>query len=278
VNSTPFSSMDVEIDFSFDLASGASLDAIQTLIRDSAPTWSSSLRIWHTRNRQTPIDIGQEGALRREVKRALSYHGPTYEAMTERLPVEERRAGAIELRGGSTELIIIIEVDELPFAPAGRALLFGNRISFQIRRSKVENCASYEWSEAILLQACSSLQPAWAGAWTPEEYVSKVMAASEVSDAIGRDISRYIPGLFWLNFFGAEYCNFIGEETLLSVPCEARRVGSGVLIKLDARPAWNTPSYRRAESATLRHIGREFFFDRNRSPQITKAPLWGPVG
>jgi hypothetical protein len=38
------------------------------------------------------------------------------------------------------------------------------------------------------------------------------MSESPRAEAVGRDFGRYLPGVFWLNFFGPDYTDRIGPE------------------------------------------------------------------
>jgi hypothetical protein len=54
----------------------------------------------------------------------------------------------------------------------------------------------------------------------------------------------------------------IGEDRLLSSPAyEAKKLGGGVLVALDASPLnWQSAPYKEREEQTINHLGREFFF------------------
>lgn len=95
-------------------------------------------------------------------------------------------------------------------------------------------------------------------------------------EAVGRDFSRYLPGLFWRNYFGPPYCDLIGLERLVATPtANARKVGDGVELGFDFDPkSWDTPAYRSAQERAGDWLGRDFFFDRNDPARPTRAPNW----
>jgi hypothetical protein len=102
------------------------------------------------------------------------------------------------------------------------------------------------------------------------------MSTSPRIEAIGRDFGRFLPGLFWLNFFGGRYKDLIGEERLRSAPAE-RVIGldSGVIISLAADPArWNSTEFTMSEERVRRHLGPAFFFAKSDSERETVAPDW----
>src|SRR5207302_286077 len=80
--------------------------------------------------------------------------------------------------------------------------------------------------------------------------------------AVGVKLKEALPGLYWLNYFGAPYLRLIGEERLLSAPAYgAKKLGGGVLVALDISPLnWQSEAYKQSETATLSHVGRDYFF------------------
>ena len=97
------------------------------------------------------------------------------------------------------------------------------------------------------------------------------------TEAVGVDVSRYLPGLYWLNFFGKPYCELIGLERLLDTPAhEVKGVDDGVLVRLskDSRE-WEREDYREAERKVLNHIGRQYCFSKEEPNQKTVAPDFG---
>jgi hypothetical protein len=112
--------------------------------------------------------------------------------------------------------------------------------------------------------AAISLTPVSGAVHTGLEYQAKVMSDVPPYRAEGRDFSEYLPGLFWLNYFGGPYVELIGLERLTGAPVETRVVGGAVVVELPGGPsAWDSDEYRSAEDAALRHIGEEFFFSKD---------------
>ena len=92
--------------------------------------------------------------------------------------------------------------------------------------------------------------------------------------AIGRLLTDSLPGLYWLNLFGAPYLDLIGRERLLSAPAfEVNPVDDGVLLTLaSAADAWERADYKDREQAVITHLGEEFFFSRHDPGRKTIAP------
>lgn len=91
---------------------------------------------------------------------------------------------------------------------------------------------------------------------------------------VGRDFGSFLPGVFWLNWFGAPYTDLIGRRTLNSVP--GAHVGSqGVLVQRGPAPKlWDTPDQRFHESEIRRHLGADLFFSEADGDQKGRAPAW----
>jgi hypothetical protein len=270
--------IDAEIVLDYSLTTGSGLDGLQEVLLAAAPLWCSRLRVWKSRRHQVEIDAQQPGALAKAVRAAASERGPTYRALVERYgrPPFERCSGSAELRGAGPELTVVVSIDEWITSPLGRTKSLGNRIALQVRRPKVEGCAGHAWLRETFETLCARLSPAWGHAGHPAEYWDKVMSHEPRIEAVGRDFGRFLPGLFWLNFFGRRYRQFIGDERLRSTPAErVAVVKEGVLVALGSDPRqWNTPDYARAEKQMRDHLGPQLFFSKTEPDRPTVAVSW----
>lgn len=117
--------------------------------------------------------------------------------------------------------------------------------------------------------------PVWGAVYPPGQYDAKVMQREPSVRAIGRDFSRWLPGLFWLNFFGSRYVELIGKDRLLSAAEGAREVDGGVLVPVTGNPkGWDTAAYQRVEQEVVDHIGRDYFFSKEDPDKPGLAPDW----
>jgi hypothetical protein len=141
---------------------------------------------------------------------------------------------------------------------------FGNHIALQVRRARVEQSSGDVWLREAFAELCRRLSPAWGSAHQSAEYWAKVMQTEPSIRAVGRDFARYLPGLFWLNFFGPRYCELLGAERLLTTPAHSvAAVGDGVLVALADDPgSWTTDAYANAERAARAHLGARHFFSK----------------
>lgn len=257
---------------------GAELDGLAELLLRHAPSWSKKLRLYREPRDQRPIDLRERGSLASAVVRAAAERGETYARLAAAHPGrEDRGQGSAELRGANAELIIVVSVDRLVFSRIGGHGFLGNHISIQVRSGRVASRPANQWLHEFFEDACSRLSPAWAAAQASSEYSAKNMIdTAQLTRAIGRDFARYLPGLYWLNFFGPTYVELIGRERLLAAPApEVKELGDGVFLALGDDPAaWDSERRRALERAVLNAIGDEYFFSRDAPDRPTKAPAW----
>ena len=270
--------IDAEIVLDYSLTTGSGLDGLQEVLLAAAPLWCSGLRVWRSRRDQRAIDAQQPGALTKAVLAAATERGPTYRALVERYgrPPFERCSGSAELRGAEPGLTVVVSIDEWITSPLGSTKALGNRIALQVRRPKVEGNIGHAWLRETFETLCARLSPAWGHAGHPAEYWEKAMSVEPRIEAVGRDFGRFLPGLFWLNFFGRRYRRLIGDDRLRSTPAERVAViGEGTLIALGSDPrAWNTPDYACAEKQVRDHLGPQLFFSKTEPDRQTVAPSW----
>jgi len=190
----------------------------------------------------------------------------------------ERIRGWAELRGCDDSLILVFSIDEEVFWPAGDAWIWANDVSFQICRSRVEGIDSVVWSNTMLEALCSDLSPPYAyGRMSAEFDTKNISHGGGGAEAVGVNVSKALPGLYWLNFFGRPYRDLIGRECLLSAPAhEVRELDDGVLLALHENPrAWDTPGYRAREKQVREHLGPQYFFSKDDPNRKTVAPDFG---
>lgn len=271
------SHLDAELVFDRVLSRDESLDLIQDMLVRRAPRWASGLRIWRGPTDQRPIDARSPGSLRAAVQAACREVGDTYRNLVEKegTPPHDRSVGSVELRGDEPALVVVVSLDDLVSSPLGTRTHLGNAVALQVRAPRVGEWAGEEWLAGAFEEACATCTPAWARAGTPPEYRSQVMSATPARP-VGRDFGRYLPGLFWLNYFGRRYSDLIGHQRLLSAPeVDVKATSDGVLLRVSDVP-WDWASQAVADRAArvMAHLGTEYFFDRNQPGRSTLAPEW----
>ena len=171
-----------------------------------------------------------------------------------------------------------IHFDEyVPAMPVGNKWLFSNSVSFTTENPRIASRPSHEWVRELFDELVGGSEVLWGAAWHHDEFrASNLHDAADGVWALGRDVRRSLPGLFWLNGFGSPYAELIGRNTLMSAPTSITDVGSTVVVEVYPSPAhWVEDASRGAHDAVLAHIGRQFFYDRNAPDRVTVAPDFG---
>jgi len=258
------------------LLSDGLLNRVQTLLCKHAPKWVTMLRVYRYREPNTPIDAALPSALAEAVRSRGLERGDLYYQLERQFPGPPPRLfGSAEIRGEGNALIIVPHFDERIVTRAGDASIWGNSIAFQICKPKVDGNDSVSWARTVFTAICESLSPWHAHSGMLEESDSKnISHEGGGTMAVGIDISRHLPGIYWMNFFGEPYRDFIGRDRLLTGPAhEVKEVDKGVLLSIDANPTlWDTAEYRRKEQQILNHIGPEYFFSKAEPERETITP------
>lgn len=270
--------LDINLYFTRSMLDGDLLPELKELLGAQAPDWSSGLRLASEDRENINISDLTSETLVETIRKYAMHRGPLFDQLTEHYGGDARLFGTAEIRGKFGSLIVVISVDEQIFnAIAGRWLL-GNYVSIQVCEATVEKQDAAEWASRTLEMACGAMSPLYASAHMSAERLEKNMdREGGTMKAVGVDISRYLPGTYWANFFGKPYRDLIGGRKLLSSPAwRTMSADEGVLIYLHEDPeAWGGEEYHATEQAVLEHIGREYFFDKNDLNRETKAPDFG---
>lgn len=86
-------------------------------------------------------------------------------------------------------------------------------------------------------------------------------------------ISHSIPGVFWVNFFGAPYVEMLGADKLRTAPCCSVReldYGGFMLMLAPTPDEANSRKGRKMAEAVKDHLGREYFYDRSDGDSYAK--------
>jgi hypothetical protein len=226
------------------------------------------------------VDLRDPMAVHAAVVQKGSARGPVFQDLTstEGRPRHPRRFGDVMLRGRTSRTWLKVRFDEyVPAMPMGDKWLFSNSVSFSTTRSRLASTQAHEWIRALLYTLASGSDVLRGAAWDDDEFrASNLHDGEEGVWALGRDVRRSLPGLFWLNAFGPPYVDLIGRATFDTVPASVAHVGSSVVVELYPSPGdWATASGSEARNRVLGHVGRRFFYDRKALNLETFAPDFG---
>lgn len=252
---------------------GDDLGALERVLANQVGPWFTGLHAWQEeKGRRELVDgftqnIRQIAAEKGELFRQLTEkHGPG---------PHERRTGTVELRGSDSSLVVVVGLDDYVFAPSAGRYLWGNTISLQFCRRDCCGKSAAELSRGIAEECCREMYVLYAHGHLLEEWDARNTSRDKGKMTIGADVSRYLPGLYWLNYFGEPYCDLIGRERLLRAPAfESSWLGHGVLMLVDEQPeSWKSDETHHVD--VLNHIGDQYFFLRDKPDRLTQAPSYG---
>lgn len=269
--------LDLTLCFGESLFDGDGLAVVESLLQRQAARWASDLHIYREGEKNPRRDIKDFSS---DLRDASTERGDVYENLiTKHGPGSvPRRTGTVELRGADDSLIVVISLDDYRFAPSAGRYLWGNTVAVQVCKRRVAGIDAVDFMRLFSVGACADLSPWYAHGHFPEEWNHKnISHEGGGTMAMGVDVSRYLPGLYWLNFFGRPYCALMGKERLLTAPAhKTKEIDSGVLLLLAADPkAWNTPEYSASEKRVLSHLGDQHFFNPREPQRGTIAPDFG---
>lgn len=253
--------IDIELVYEHSLFSTTTLEQLFRVLKTNAPTWSGDARVAGD-SRLSRAALGDPDSFRQALLVA-SERGPLYRQLVSNYGSgEERRTGSVEWRAPKTGVIVVTSGDDDPLAHTGGRLLLGNSITIQLRRERIEGRKAAEWAARVVADLASASSPVWGYAAAPAEYELKVFSPPPRIEAVGRDFSRYLPGLFWLNVFGSHYVSRFGRSRLLRTPNVAIEAeGDSVLLRLADDPsAWNSPEVIDREREVRQYLGVDNFF------------------
>jgi hypothetical protein len=273
-SSSPYVNITVEL--GRPLLDNDHLTRLQRVLQQVAPEWSASLYLWRHRAVKTLINVSQPSAFKELFSNIVTEHGEYYTELVKRYgpPRYPRRTGFFELRGASPAVIVVIHVDDHVLAPISNRWIWGNSVSVQVMRKKVEGVTAIRWTLNALQAICTSLAPVYAHAEAPAEYEAKNISHEGGTKAIGIDYAKALPGIYWCNFFGSPYRDLIGLNQLLTAPAPlVKEIDDGVILALSDNPEeWSSAEYYSIQRGVLEHLGPAHFYSRAEPNRTTIAP------
>ncbi len=191
----------------------------------------------------------------------ITEQGDVFEEIIDTVGFSKTNTGIAEFFLQDTSITLVLIYNDLAFVPSAGRWLWANSISFQIECDN-ENREFRQSCEELFCSACDYLEPAYARFHDSDEFRSKNIVSSPSVMAVGVDVSRYLPGLYYGNYFGEPFTNLLGVETILA--CESARhvelVGGIALFISDDVSNWMDDAYKDLERTTMEVLGTNYFY------------------
>lgn len=275
----------MELHFAGDLLTTATVDNLQLWLAVKAPKMSTALEVeaFERDPDRVRVDVADPHGLRAAVaERGLS-RGPLYRELVDSHgpPADgERRFGSALVRGtgaGTSGRYLTVRFDSTtPLHRMGASWHWSNSIGASLRTSKREWMVRCEWIRQLGAALADDPAFLWGAAYMSGEFEASNLDSSNGGlRAIGRDVSRHLPGLYWLNFFGRPYTSMMAVD-------DARRTGIGVwnrageatIFECFSSPDdWATAAKDKRD--VMDALGADLFFDRRSPERETRAPDFG---
>ncbi len=242
------------------LCAASMLDALDEVLRTYLTDWRSGLRLLpeHEEHRDSGLPVAEKDF---GLAEAVAHVAPIRFGLCAVNLVGAYEGVTIFLQGSRSSLppesnLVTIEICDIP---------------------TVEGKTTEKWATSFFREFVTAIPVRYAHARTRAEFHAKNMVQQERSvRAVGVNLKRAVPGLYWMNFFGREYLDLIGIERFATVPLPfVETLDDGICIGIGEDPnKWDTVEYRQREERGLAHLGREYFFTKADSERATKAPAF----
>ena len=274
----------LEVHYGSDLVESDVLVVIQDMLIRRAPKVAGSLEV-HGFERDPDlilVDLADPRSLSQAVVTKGVERGEAFADLARRHGAARypRRFGSVLLRGrgaGTGGLRMAIDFDaHVPARAMGTNWLWSNTVSFSVSSSRVYRSERQDWIVGLVAELVERTSVLWGAAYLNGEFrQSNLHNGPDGMWAIGRDMRTSLPGLFWLNIFGAPYVALFGESRLITVPSHQidQRKGQVILRAYEDAQTW--PSQVDVKRSLIAAIGPDFFFDRNDPDRPHRSPDFG---
>jgi len=270
-----------ELHFAADLAEPGVLDLLQTALVTMVPGFREAVRVLgYERDRSAiSVDVQTAGALRNAIVAKGTERGTTYKALAAGSPpTHARRLGHAMVRA-TPRAYLSIDFDEyVPCQPMGDKWLFSNNVGGTFGPQRVAGLARKDWVQALVKGLGDDPRLLWGAAFLRSEFASRNLhSGADGMWALGRDVRKSLPGVFWLNVFGSAYVDLIGSERLRNAPAATTNVlGNNFLVRAYAKPEdWSTDLGISHQRQLVDYLGQRYFYDRSHPDGPTVAPDFG---
>jgi hypothetical protein len=187
-------------------------------------------------------------------------------ALFPQAPRDPRKLGELFFKGREGLKEVHFSFDECGLVARAGQTHFGNSLSL-VWEDRRRGTHLGEVCLAVMEQVFDNSLFDYGFCCISEQYEEKNMDYSGGgARAVGLDVSKALPGLYWGNYFGEHLCQLIGYETLMELPgYSSHHVRSGIIVANELPPdEWRQDNFLANEKATIGRIGSRFFFEKGK--------------
>lgn len=239
--------------------------------------WLDNLVLYQeSKNKKHPVDLSRKNSIYEKITEHESEKGPLYYELIEKYGGNDRVFGWATFKGKDDSLILSVVFDEQGFRVSSGRWLWGNLIHIELEHSSCKEENPSKHYENLFELLVKNLSPIFGRANLKSEFDAKNIQETPAFMAIGSDVSRYLPGLYWGNYYGEKYVDLIGKDVLLSSSAHhCLETDQGVLVYLGESPLdWDSPEYKAREEKVFEEYGNRYIFARDKDNK-TQAPDFG---
>ena len=88
-------------------------------------------------------------------------------------------------------------------------------------------------------------------------------------------LGEFLPGIYWVNFFGLAYVNFFGKDKFVSLPTyykEELSDGGFMILTAQSPFDYNKSETEKLEKDIIAHLGSDAFFDKSNPTKQCQVP------
>jgi len=88
-------------------------------------------------------------------------------------------------------------------------------------------------------------------------------------------LGEFLPGIYWINFFGPTYINFFGKERFVSLPTyykEELQDGGFMVLTAQSPFDYDKSKTKKLEKEIIAHLGSDAFFDKSNPTKQCQVP------
>lgn len=226
------------------------------------------------RSLDRPMNLREAGALLRELEMdanrpidpAVSAFAAAQVAKFGPAPYQ-RRMASVYLLSSDAKRNVYVSADEYPVARSGQDLHLNNRVTVECMDVLLRGENLSKFAHSICVRLFDNDIFDHGVCYLEEEFDEKNFDRTGGGmRAVGMDVAKSLSGFYWGNYFGEYFCDLVGRDVLMHVPCcSSQEVGAGILVTHRLSPdRYATDQYRTDTRAAIDHIGNQLFFEKGK--------------